>query len=297
MNEQDLLLIKYLHQFNNITKTANALFISQPALSARIKRIEKDLDTKLICSNNKGVYLTPAGLEVAEFADGALKRLEALKERVNIIDNKNCRIIKLTAPNIISQYYLPSVIKKFKQLQPQTLFEITVAPSSKVVTLMNEKRCHFGFLRNDFGWEHDKQILLCVNYIAAVSLHYFEMKDLDHMSRVDYTTDTYYKKMLDLWWNNTFSTLPKVDVMVNSLDLCKEMVFSGLGFGLLPSVFLPECPEACSYILRDREGKKIERNTFLIYRDDIVENKLDMEFLYFIKKSDFSQFLQIKLRQ
>ena len=42
MNEQDLLLIKYLHQFNNITKTANALFISQPALSARIKRIEKD---------------------------------------------------------------------------------------------------------------------------------------------------------------------------------------------------------------------------------------------------------------
>ena len=297
MDERDLLLIKYLHEFKNITKTANALFISQPALTARIKRIEKALGAKLIQSSNRGIYLTPVGLEMAEYADGALKRIDELKERISALNDESAGVLKLTAPNIISQYYLPSVIKAFKKLHPRVRFSITVAPSSKVVTLMNEKKNHFGFLRNDFGWEENQQLLLCVNYIAAVSLTPFDLQDLAHMSRVDYTTDTYYKKMLDMWWSNTFSTQPQVEVMVNSLDLCKEMVFSGLGFGLLPSVFLPECPDACSYILQDSKGDPIERNTYLIYKEEILKNKLAKEFLEFIKQSDFSGFLQLKMRK
>ncbi len=48
MTERDFLILKYLSEFQNITKTAEALFISQPALTARIKQLELELDTKLI---------------------------------------------------------------------------------------------------------------------------------------------------------------------------------------------------------------------------------------------------------
>jgi DNA-binding transcriptional LysR family regulator len=82
MNDRDLLILKYLYEFKNITKTANALFISQPALTIRIKHIEAELNTALICSNNKGIYLTPAGLEAASFAEGALTRFDEFKERI-----------------------------------------------------------------------------------------------------------------------------------------------------------------------------------------------------------------------
>lgn len=293
LNERDLLILKYLNEFANITKTANALFISQPALTSRIKHLEKELGTKLVLSTNKGIQLTPTGMEAAVFADEMLKKIDEFKERIQSIDDETAGNLKIAAPNIIAQYYLPRLIKVFKTLYPKVRFDITVAPSSKVATLMYEKKCNFGFLRNDFGWDESERLLLCVNYIAAVSVQPFELKDLQHMNRVDYSTDTYYKKMLDLWWNETFSSPPKTDVHVNSLDLCKEMVFRGLGFGLLPSVFLPECPEAHSYILKNRAGKPIERNTWLIYKKELLQHKTAKEFFNFIKANEFSTFLQL----
>ena len=45
MDDRDLLILKYLAEFKNITKTANALFISQPALTKRIQQLEKELGT------------------------------------------------------------------------------------------------------------------------------------------------------------------------------------------------------------------------------------------------------------
>ena len=295
MNDRDLLILKYLHTFNNITKTANALFISQPALTARIKQLEQELGTKLIYSSNKGIYLTATGLEAAAFADEELQRLDDFKLRIQAMEDETVGSLKLAAPNIIAQYYLPSVIKKFKETHPKVKFDVTVAQSSDVASLLNSKKCLFGFLRNDFGWGENERLLLCVNYITAVSLQPFRLKDLEHMDRVNYRTDTYYIKMLDLWWNDTFSTPPQTDVMVSSLDLCKEMVFSGLGFGLLPSIFLPECPEAYSYILKDKDGRPIERKTWFIYKTDTLNYKPARDFFKFIKENDFNQFLQLRI--
>lgn len=115
MNERDFLILKYLNEFSNITKTANALFISQPALTSRIKHLEKELNTKLVHTTNKGVLLTSTGLEAAVFADEMLKKIEEFKERLQSIDDEAAGILKIAAPNIIAQYYLPNVIKEFKE--------------------------------------------------------------------------------------------------------------------------------------------------------------------------------------
>ena len=293
MNERDLLILKYLHEFKNITKTANALFISQPALTARIKQLDRELNTTLLHSSNKGIFLTSTGMEAAVFADDVLKRLAEFKERIQAIDDENAGMLKLTAPIIICQYYLPQLIKAFKVEHPKVKFYVSQAPSSKVVTMMHANECHFGFLRNDFGWEDDGTYLLGTNSIAAVSRQPFKLADLATMKRIAYTTDTYYQKMLEIWWNNNFPTQPKVDVMVNSLNLCKEMVYSGLGFGLLPSVFLPECPKAHSIILEDKHGKPIERNTYIIYKKENIKNKIAAQFLQFVKEHEFASFLQL----
>ena len=147
MNERDLLILKYLHEFKNITKTANALFISQPALTARIKQLERELNTTLLHSSNKGIFLTSTGMEAAVFADDVLKRMAEFKERIQAIDDENAGMLKLTAPIIICQYYLPQLIKAFKMEHPKVKFYVSQAPSSRVVTMMHANECHFGFLR------------------------------------------------------------------------------------------------------------------------------------------------------
>ncbi|KAF1682062.1 LysR family transcriptional regulator [Veillonella sp. R32] len=294
MNTRDLLILKYLKEFKNITKTANALFISQPALTTRIKQLEIEFNTILVHRDNKGAFLTPTGIELLKFSEIALHELDQLKDRIRSIDDAEAGHIKIAAPNIISLYYLPQLIKNFKILYPKVKFSITMAPSSQVSKLMHKDSCHFGFLRDDFGWDKGEKKLLNVNYISIVSTLPFEIKDLVHMKRVDYTTDTYYQKMLDLWWRNTFNCEPKIDIMVNSLDLCKEMVYSGLGFGILPSVFLPEIPTAYHYILKDPQNKPIERKTWFIYKKELLTNQILIEFKNFVENHNFSNFLNLR---
>lgn len=164
MDENDLLTIKYLSMFKNITKTANALFISQPALTRRIKNMEKELNTHLIVSNNKGVELTTAGKETVTFATQILQEIEQFKKKIEFLEKNNSQIIRLCAPAIICEYYLPSVVRTFKKKYPNVKFIITAAPSSEVVSLMNTDKCTFGFVRNDFGWNKSNQLINLINY-------------------------------------------------------------------------------------------------------------------------------------
>lgn len=293
MNERDLLIIKYLRDFKNITKTAKALFVSQPALTTRIKQIEKELNTHLISSNNKGIYLTATGIEMATFAETVLKEFDDFRDRIQAIDDENSGVIRIAAPVIIAEYYLPQVIKSFKEKFPNVKFYIITVSSSEVISLMNNNTSDFGFSRNDFGWEDDERHLLSTSYITAISLTPFKLADLPNMSRVAYTTDSYYMKMLNLWWEQHFDTPPKVDVWVNTLDLCKEMVYKGLGYGILPSVFIAEAPTAYSVILKSKQNVPIKRNTWLIYKKHNLNTKILKKFMEFMKTSNFDAFFHI----
>jgi DNA-binding transcriptional LysR family regulator len=293
MDERDLLIIKYLSIFKNITSTANALFISQPALTRRIKQIERDLHTKLIISSNKGIQLTPTGLEAVAFAEESLTSINKFKERIESLEHKRSGLIKIGAPNIICEYYSPSIVAAFKNIHPDASFNILAAASSEVVSLLNSNKIDFGFTRNDFGWNKDEMILLATNHIVAASVQPFELKDLVRMNRVAYSTDSYYLKMLDLWWDSHFNTPPKVDVQVNSLNLCLQMVLQGIGFGLLPDILIPESAHMHEIVLNDIANRPIQRHTYLIFKKDRIRSKLFRDFLKFIKDSNFSEFLHL----
>lgn len=144
MDDRDLLVIKYLNEFRNITKTANSLFLSQPALTRRIQQIERELDTHLITSSNKGIQFTPTGIEAVLFANKVLQEYDEFKRDLNL-SIKSSQLIKLTAPNIICEYYFPSLIRAFKEIYPNVHFTIVMAPSSEVVSLMNNDESDFGF--------------------------------------------------------------------------------------------------------------------------------------------------------
>lgn len=290
MEERDWQIIKTLYEHKNITKTAKILYLSQPALTARIKQIENTLGVKLIYRGNKGISFTASGEYVATFAVKIINDLCTFREELANIGQETAGVLRIAAPSILASYYLPKLLGKFNKLYPKVKFDISIAQSSDVITLMNSKSMHFGFLRNDFGWNSEERLLLTVNHVCAVASKPFKLEDLPNMVRVDYVTDAYYQAFLDTWWNETFDSPPIIGMRVSNLDLCKEMVFSGLGYGLLPSILLDEHPELFQIPLRDKTGKKLERKTWLIYKKEILEMKLPKTFYEFMQICNFQDF-------
>ena len=61
MDEKDYELLLELYEQKNITKVAQKLFLTQPAISKRIQKMEEELQCQLFLRSKKGVLFTPAG--------------------------------------------------------------------------------------------------------------------------------------------------------------------------------------------------------------------------------------------
>jgi DNA-binding transcriptional LysR family regulator len=60
----------------SVSRAADALFVTQPALTARLKTLERELGTPLFVRTSRSVTLTPAGAELAGALPPVLRRLD-----------------------------------------------------------------------------------------------------------------------------------------------------------------------------------------------------------------------------
>src|SRR5690625_7079457 len=79
MDIQDWLILQKLSQYKNITKTAEKLFMSQPALTARIKKIENYFQVPLIIRHRRGIQFTSEGEYLVNWSFKILKQNEDRK--------------------------------------------------------------------------------------------------------------------------------------------------------------------------------------------------------------------------
>lgn len=292
MDERDWKIIKVLYEEQNITRTAKRIYITQPALTARIRQIEEDLGTLLLYRSNKGIIFTETGKKAAKFAAHILGEIQNFREVVAHMEDDIAGIVRIAAPNILASYYLPRLLGQFQEMYPKVMFDVKIAKSSDVFTMMKDSDLHFGFVRNDVAWPDDEMVLLAMNHVCAVAAHPFTLEDLPSMVRVDYDTDQYYQAILDRWWSDTYSEPPNIGMKVSNLELCKEMVFNGLGYGILPSILVRGNPKLCTHVLCRRDGTPLERRTWLLFKNDLMNIKLLQVFLDFVRECDFEGFLR-----
>ncbi len=67
MEYRDWYILQTLYQEQNITKTAETLYLSQPALTKRLRQIEKEFGVQIVQRGSRGVHFTPQGEYLAKW--------------------------------------------------------------------------------------------------------------------------------------------------------------------------------------------------------------------------------------
>ena len=88
MEDKDWFIIKTLYEEKNITKAAERLFITQPALTYRLQVIEQELGAKIVNRGKKGIEFTKEGEYVFRYAEKMIYEFQKLKETLQNMDNK-----------------------------------------------------------------------------------------------------------------------------------------------------------------------------------------------------------------
>ena len=138
-------VFKEVAEVGNITAAAQALYISQSAVSQSIKQLEHDLQTRLFARNSRGVTLTAEGQMLYEYVRSAMGLLETGEEKLS--QTRELQMGKLiigASDTVTSQFLLPS-LDSFHKQHPAIHIQIVSGRSHKVLGLLRSGKVDIAF--------------------------------------------------------------------------------------------------------------------------------------------------------
>lgn len=284
MNERDWNLLKVLMEEKSITQTAKRLFFSQPALSARIRQIEKDFDCQIVIRDTKGITLTPEGELLGRYAQKALLDLQQIKDRIDNVHTDIRGTLRIGCSNIYAKYKLPAILKTFSELHPHVDIHLVTGLSQRIYDYILSGQIHLGIVRGDYSWVGERQLLAEDSY-CVVSARPINIAQLPSLPLIKHTTDKPLQGSLNSWWFSKFKEPPQVSMEVDGLDVCIQMVSHGLGYALLSEM----CAEGNSSLnfekLKFADGTALTRKTWALLHEETKQNRLVNVFYEFLKSS------------
>jgi LysR family hydrogen peroxide-inducible transcriptional activator len=124
MTLNELRFIVAVAQERNFRRAAEKAFISQPALSLAIQKLEDELGLKIFERGKNEVSLTPVGGEIVEQAQRVLEEAERIREIAAQGKNQLITPLRLGIIHSVSPYLLPDLIPELRKLAPHMALEV-----------------------------------------------------------------------------------------------------------------------------------------------------------------------------
>ena len=284
MNDRDWEILKVLHEKQNLTQAAKALYISQPALTLRLQQIEESFGIKVAHRGRRGVEFTAQGEHLVKYAKEMIFQLRTTKEYLWNMENSVTGTLRLGVTGTFACYKLPALLSQFISHYPEVEFNVTTGWSSEVVDLLYKHEVHVGVIRGDHDWPEQRQLIM-EEPLYIVSKNSIRLEDLPTLPRIDYKTDPSLKSTIDNWWIESFSQSPMITMQVDRIETCKELVYNGLGYAILPGLTLKDQNNIATIALLSKDRVPIRRNTWLIYRKESLNLNLIRTFIEFLSNA------------
>jgi len=144
-----------LHVFHAVakhlsfTKAAEALFMTQPAVTFQIKQLEEHFNTRLFERGHGQISLTDAGKVVLDYAERILGQSSELEARLKDMTGQVAGLLLIGSSMTIAEYLLPQVLGEFSARFPSVTPRLLVANSEQVQNQVLEHSLDVGFIEND----------------------------------------------------------------------------------------------------------------------------------------------------
>ena len=148
----------------NISRAAKELYISQPAISKAIGKLEESLGTRLFLRNSRGVQLTPEGNVLFQHVAAAFDSLSRGEKELKRIHDFHIGQLKIGVSNTLCKYVLLPYLKSFVEKYPHV--NITIESQSPAHTLeMLEAR------KIDIGLVAEPRARRGLNFTPVMEIH------------------------------------------------------------------------------------------------------------------------------
>ena len=282
MDEKDFELLKVLNETKNITRASEQLFITQSALSKRVKAIEKDLRIELLLRSKQGIRFTPAGEAVLAHCTAAASQLEKMRRELDSMQDGVCGTLNTGISVNFAQYRLPDILAEYHRLYPKVSLKITTGRSHNLYRQIMDGTIDIAVLRGEYPWDGVK-FLLSQENICLICSREYENTPLSEYLYISHKTDITQSVMITKWLHEHNLDPRGSGFCVDNITTCVEMVKRGLGWGLIPEIALINfngCKRPCTF----SDGEPFIRRTYIFCTHEAAELPQISAFMELLKR-------------
>ena len=225
-------------RLGSVSRAAEALFVTQPTLTARLHSLERELGQRLFVRTRNGMRLTEAGRAFIPYAERALREG---RQALGDVGNGTAGHLMIGAAPAVSTYLLPSVLERFVDRHPRVEVAVRTGHSESVLEMVLRDEVQLGIGRSLRHPEvelipfHEEELVLVVApEHPFAKLHRVRMADVGGQQLIMFDRTSSYYEITQAAFLSAGVTLRGMLMELDNIEAAKKMVERGLGVALLP---------------------------------------------------------------
>jgi len=226
----------------SFSRAAKALHVSQPAVSVRIKSLERELGERLFDRARKGVALTEAGSVLYRAAEKIFADVEEARTRLRELRESGAGHVRLGCSDTVSLYLLPPALRKFRRRFPAAEVTIRNAYTASILDMLLRGELDFGIVTRPTSLDHrlEARELLAEPFVAVckkddplVRRGHASLAALDGRPMVALERGTVTRDALDRALRAA-GAKPRIVLETGNIEVQKLYATLGFGCALIP---------------------------------------------------------------
>ena len=277
----------------SFTKAAEALFMTQPAVTFQIRQLEEHFSTRLFDRAHGRITLTPAGVTAMEYAEKILALTAELDSRLKDLSGEVAGPLLIGASTTIADFLLPHILGQFKAAHPEVVPRLVVGNSEAVQDRVGERALDIGFIEGDSHLPTLVSESLCNDELqvvcapshpltqlaavppAALAEHAYLSREQGSGTRE--VTDHYLEKA------GVSPNMLNVVMEASSPEALKGLVAAGMGFAIMSRVSVTK-EVSLGQLVRIPLTPPLRRQLTVVYPKERIQSGIVKAFVQFAKE-------------
>ena len=276
----------------SFTRAADALFMTQPAVTFQIKQLEEQYSTRLFERRHGSISLTPAGELVLSYAERILALSDEMETRLSEMTGEMRGPLLVGASTTIAEFMLPRVLGEFNALYPQVRARLIVANSESIESRVAEHTLDVGLiempaklggLTSQVCCEDELRVICAPDYplaglksVTPKALVDYEFISREPGSGTREITDAYFLG------HKIAPDRLKMQMELGSPEALKGVVSTGLGFAIVSRAVV-EKETLLGELVAIPLKPPLTRSLYLVFPQGRFQSRLTVTFIEFAK--------------
>ncbi|HBD23597.1 MAG TPA: LysR family transcriptional regulator [Oceanospirillaceae bacterium] len=246
MDTQQLQAFVTVARLGSFSQAAEQLYLTQPAISKRIDKLEQQLNARLFDRIGRHIHLTDAGMVLLPKAQHILATLEDTSRELSNLSGRVEGELRIATSHHIGLHRLPPYLRAYQQAFPKVKLDIQFAESEVIYQGVLEGLWEIGIitlspqphkqLQQEVVWQDEMHFVCSPSHPLAIAQNVC-LQDLGNYDALLSKPGTFTRELLNQRFDQAKVDLP-VATSTNNLDTLRMLASTGMGWSLLPHTLL-----------------------------------------------------------